>query len=180
MNFRFLLMTLLVLAFVPATHAQQLYKWVDDKGKISYHDRPPPQDSGYTVEVKSLGSTRAPTSTAAVEAAKNFPVTLYVAPKCGSCDTARAYLQKRGVPFSEKNVEGDRKLQDELIKMAGGLSVPTILIGSKVMRGYLESLLEDELKSAGYLQPVADENAEPQEQEQAQEQTQESPAGAEY
>lgn len=166
MIFRFLLMMLLVFAFVPTTHAQQLYKWIDEQGKISYHDQPPPPDSGYRVEVKSLGSTRGPTSDAAAEAAKKFPVTLYVAPKCGSCDTARVYLQKRGVPFTEKNVDGDRKLQDELIKMAGGLSVPTILIGSKVMRGYLESLLEDELNAAGYTKPGADEGAEPQEQEQ--------------
>jgi hypothetical protein len=44
-----------------------------------------------------------------------------------------------------------RQLQDELLKQTGGeLAVPTILVGKKVMRGYLESLLEGELDDAGY------------------------------
>jgi len=144
------LIVLLALAALPA-QADRLYKWVDKDGRVSYHDQPPPTDAGYRVEEKQLGSKRyAPISSAASEAADKAPVVLYSAKKCASCDLARTYLQKRGVPFSEKNVEGDRKLQDELIKQSGGLSVPTITVGSKVMRGYLESVLEGELTDAGY------------------------------
>lgn len=133
---------------VPLAHAQKLYKWVDKDGKVSYHDHPP-IEAGYRVEEKNLGTRRA-TANVADEIAQKTPVVLYTAPKCASCDTARAYLKGRGVPFTEKNVDGDRKLQDELIKQAGGLAVPTILVGPKVMRGYLESLLEGELDQAGY------------------------------
>src|SRR5581483_11709785 len=141
-----LTVAVLVLAAAPA-HAQKLYKWVDQDGRVSYHDQPP-SDSGYRVEEKSLRGERS--TEASPDVTGKAPVVLYSAPKCGPCDLARQYLQKRRVPFTEKNVEGDRKLQDELIKQTGGLSVPTLTIGDKVMRGYLESLLEGELDAAGY------------------------------
>jgi hypothetical protein len=47
-------------------------------------------------------------------------------------------------------VEGNRVLIEELKKKAGSLSVPTILVGEKVMQGLLESLLAGELDAAGY------------------------------
>jgi len=142
-----LTVAVLVLAAAPA-HAQKLYKWVDQDGRVSYHDQPP-SDSGYRVEEKALrGGERS--ADVNPDVAGKFPVVLYSATKCGSCDLARQHLQKRRVPFTEKNVEGDRKLQDELIKQAGGLSVPTLTVGNKVMRGYMESLLEGELDDAGY------------------------------
>jgi len=149
MSLRFwIVLTAFAIACAPAA-AQKLYKWVDQDGRVSYHDQPPPGGSGYRVEEKAMRVGEKSDSAGAAVAEK-FPVVLYSAPKCASCDTARQYLQKRRVPFTDKNVEGDRKLQEELIKQAGGLSVPTITVGTKVMRGYLESLLEGELDAAGY------------------------------
>lgn len=143
---------------LPTAHGQKLYKWIDPDGRVSYHDQPPPADSGVRVEEKAMRSDAA--SDANSDVAAKTPVVLYSARKCTSCDLVRGYLQKRGVPFTEKNVDGDRKLQDELIKQAGGLAVPTIMVGSKVMRGYLESLLEGELDQAGYpAAPAADQVA---------------------
>lgn len=130
--------------------ADKLYKWVDKSGRVSYHDHPAPPDSGYRVEEKKTISSPDTAKVANPDGAKRPPVVLYSAPKCSSCDLARGYLQKRKVPFVEKNVDGDRKLQEELIKQSGGLSVPTITVGEKTMRGYLESLLEGELDQAGY------------------------------
>lgn len=141
--------TAFALACTPAG-AQKLYKWVDKDGRVSYHDQPPPSESGYRVEEKAVRFGEKVVDDGSAGPAARSPVVLYSAPKCASCDTARAYLQKRRVPFTEKNVEGDRKLQEELIKQAGGLAVPTITVGAKIMRGYLESLLEGELDAAGY------------------------------
>ncbi len=139
------------LCALPAA-AQTLYKWVDPDGKVSYHDRPPPPGSAYKVEEKPLRVSPGATGTAAKgeEAVQRSPVVLYTVPKCSSCDAARAHLQRRRVPFTEKNVENDREAQEELQSKSGALSVPTILVGEKVMRGYLESLLDGELDAAGY------------------------------
>lgn len=149
------LLPVLMLVFAPwPASAAKLYKWVDKDGNVSYQDRPPP--AGATaVEEKAL-RTRAGED----QAAEKVAVVLYVTPKCSSCDLARAYLQKRKVPFTEKNVESERALQDELKTKSGGLAVPTILVGDKVMRGYLESLLEGELDQAGYPKAQADTDAE--------------------
>lgn len=164
MHLRALLLLLAALGAASAVHAQKLYKWVDKDGRVSYHDQPPPS-AEYRVEEKQLGARiRANVDNDAMAAAaEKNPVVLYSAPRCGTCDSARVYLQKRGIPFTEKNVEGDRKLQDELIQQAGGLAVPTITVGTKVMRGYLESLLEGELDQAGYVRPEETETPDTQE-----------------
>lgn len=176
MGIRLKLMVLasLVLIAVPPAQATKLYKWVDKDGNVSYEDVPP-SDSGYRVEEKDLGARSAASDRTKQEVVEKFPVVLYSAPECGSCDEARAYLKSRGIPFSEKNVEGDRKLQAELIKKTGGLVVPTIMVGDKVMKGYLESLLEGELNDAGYAsagnaqrpkQPAASESSQAPEQQE--------------
>ena len=145
-------------AFVAApVCAGTLYKWVDDRGNVSYQDRPPPAGVG-RVEEKTMhagGSRDSGSPEAAVAAAKS-PVTLYAVPKCSSCDMARTYLKKRGVPFTEINVsEKYPQAQQEMVKKVGELSVPTITVGSKVMQGYVESLVAGELDLAGYPKPEA-------------------------
>ena len=145
---------LLCLAFaVPLAHGVRLYKWVDKDGNVSYHDYPPTSNEGGRVESKdfkigAVGSTSSTGSSS--KASEDFPVVLYTAPQCTSCDLARAYLDKRKVPFTDLDVAKDTKLQKELLEKTGTLTVPTIMIGSKVMKGYMESLLSGELDAAGY------------------------------
>jgi glutaredoxin len=135
-----------LLAVVPA-QAAKLYKWVDKDGRVSYHDQPPPSED---VRVEEKDFRTGERSTGA-QAGKELPaVVLYAAPRCESCELARNYLKKRNVPFTEKNAESDVKVQQELKAKSGTLSVPTITVGEKVMRGYMESLLEGELDAAGF------------------------------
>ncbi len=130
---------------------KKLYKWVDREGNVSYHDYPPPDESKYKVEERLIKGEKAPAKKPVEENDKPLPpVVMYMIPKCLSCDMARNYFQRRKVPFTEKNVEGNRLLLEELRKKAGSLSVPTILVGDKVMQGFLESLLAGELDAAGY------------------------------
>lgn len=130
---------------------KKLYKWVDREGNVSYHDYPPPDESKYKVEERLIKGEKAPAKKPVEENDKPLPpVVMYMIPKCLSCDMARTYFQRRKVPFTEKNVEGNRLLIEELKKKSGTLSVPTILVGDKVMQGFLESLLAGELDAAGY------------------------------
>lgn len=137
-----------------APAGKKLYKWTDREGNVFYHDRPPPEGSNYKVEEKPIRYGEPPVKKKGdlnAKAAEKYPVILYAVSKCDTCDLARAYLQKRKIPFTEKNAETDLKVQEELKKKIGALSVPTILVGEKVMRGYLQSLLEGELSQAGYV-----------------------------
>ena len=156
------------LALLPTAYAVKLYKWVDEDGNVTYHDRPPPE-AGYSVERKDFklnGRTARPGSEAGRAADEN-PVVLYTAPKCTACDLARAYLDRRNVPFTDKNVSGDAEAIKELQDKSGALTVPTIMVGSKVMKGYMESLLEGELDAAGY--PKLEQPAQPTEETEEQE-----------
>lgn len=133
------------------TQATRLYKWVDKDGKVSYQDTPPPANAGKVEEQFIKGGDSA-SSDAVSEIATRHPVVIYTIPRCSSCDLARGYLQKRQIPFTEKNVaQGNLANQKELQDRFGELVVPTILVGAKVMKGgYSESLLEGELDAAGY------------------------------
>jgi len=144
----YLLLFLTLLAVQPA-HATRLYKWVDEYGNVTYKDTPPTDDS-IKYKEKNINGGNSTSGDAADEAAEKFPVVMYSTPSCTPCATARAYLQSRGVPFQDKNVEGNGQLQQELKKKAGEISVPTIFVGSKVMKGYVQSVLAGELDSAGY------------------------------
>lgn len=145
------LFIVLAAAGLSAAQAGSLYKWVDSEGRVSYHDQPPPEGSGYRVEEKNISTGKKATEDESLKKiVEKYPVTLYSVPVCGSCDLARAYLQKRKVPYSEHNLDNNPDLQQKLKKQIGSLSAPTIMIGEKVMKGYVESILEGELDSAGY------------------------------
>lgn len=149
-----LLLSMLVAA--PAA-AERLYKWVDPYGNVTYQDRPPPEGQGGRVEEKLLGDKNSGSDDPSISAvAAKFPVTLYVTTTCAPCDVARNYLKSRKVPFAEINVsEKNPEAQEAMRQKVGELSVPTITVGSKVMKGYLESLVEGELDQAGYPKKVA-------------------------
>jgi glutaredoxin len=145
----FLLIALLALPWGAAS-AQRTYKWIDESGNISYRDHPPPPGSGYRVEERRIDSRSRPTDDVPGESAQRAPVVLYSVPQCSPCDAARVHLQKRNVPFAEKNVQNDYKLQQELKQKAGGLTVPTITVGAKVLNTYTSGWLDSELDQAGY------------------------------
>ena len=146
-----LLVMALALSGFSAAPADTLYKWGDSQGRVSYHDQPPPEGAGYRVEQKVLGENKKPLEDETLaKIVEKYPVVLYSVPVCGSCDLARLYLEKRKIPFTDKNLENNPQLQQTLKKKIGSLSAPVIMIGEKVMKGYVESLLEGELDDAGY------------------------------
>jgi len=151
---RIVFLLAVLLAAIPA-QAAQLYRWVDDKGRVEWRDTPPPA-TAKNVERRTIGGSVIETSTLPYglqQAVRNFPVTLYVS-NCGSgCDSARAHLVRRGVPFTQKNpqddVDGYRKLTN------GGMEVPLLFVGTERLKGYEAGSWDSALDAAGYLrQPV--------------------------
>jgi len=139
-------LVVLGLVSTPAA-AEKLYKWVDQYGNVSYQQTPPPEGSG-RVEQKNF---RTKDSGAGGAVTGKAPVTLYSAPKCSQCDIARIHLRQRKVPFTEIDVsEKSPTAQQEMIKTVGELLIPTLTVGKKVMKGYMESLVDGELDAAGY------------------------------
>ena len=132
--------------------AQQLYKWVDKDGKITYSDQPPPKDAKSVEQKKMVDSAPGVDDIpygVKVAIEKN-PVTLY-ANFCGeACDGARALLNTRGVPFTDRNPEKDPKAMDALKTATGGTDVPVLLVGTRILRGFSEETWQEALTAGGY------------------------------
>jgi glutaredoxin len=146
-----MLVALALLVAAPA-QAERLYKWVDEQGRVTYLDHPPPEGQG-KVEEKDLkmrgGAGGGDPATA--DAAAKAPVTLYSTAGCDSCDAARKQLQKRKIPFKDVDVSASNpEAQVAMRKKVGELAVPTISVGSKILRGYVDSQLDGALDEAGY------------------------------
>lgn len=129
--------------------AAQLYRWVDEHGRVEYRDTPPPP-TAKKVEQRRIGTSTIETSTlpyAVQQAARNFPVTLWVS-DCGApCDRARAHLARRGVPYTEKDPQVD---VEAFRKLTGSDEVPVLFVGPNRITGYLESEWDAALDLAGY------------------------------
>lgn len=127
----------------------EIYRWVDENGKVEYRDTPPPS-SAKKVEQRRPGGAMVETSTlpfSVQQAVRNFPVTLWNA-SCGApCDQARAHLARRGVPFTEKDAQAD---VEAFKKLTGGIDVPVLYVGSNRVNGYFESEWDSALDIAGY------------------------------
>jgi glutaredoxin len=145
---------LTLLLGVSCAASAQLYRWTDENGRVHLTDTPPPP-SAKNVQTRSstVGDAAAPQAAgqpyALQLAARNYPVTLFTAPECEPCGDARRLLNERGVPFREVSVV-DGQQAEELKKVAGGLSVPTISVGSSVQKGFEEGSYHALLDTAGY------------------------------
>ncbi len=137
---------------VAAAAYAQLYRWIDQNGKVHYSDTPPPA-SARNVERKKLSGSVIDTSQMPYEeqmAARNFPITLYTSPSCKEgCDQARTLLNKRGLPFKEVSVF-DQETNDLLKKVSGGNQIPVLTVGQQVQKGFEAAGFNLLLDSAGY------------------------------
>ncbi|HEX2829996.1 MAG TPA: glutaredoxin family protein [Burkholderiales bacterium] len=143
------LAALVVLALTGVASAAQLYRWVDEKGRVEWRDTPPPADAR-NVEQRTVGGNTIQTSTlpySVQQAMKKHPVTLW-AFDCGEpCTAARNHLAKRGVPYTERNASRESAA---LKKLTGSLEVPVLTVGSHTLKGYLDTEWDAALDSAGY------------------------------
>jgi len=125
----------------------ELFRWVDDDGNVTYQDQPPPQ------EVTTASMVKLPFLGRSTKKQKP-PVTLYRTGDCAPCDYAAQFLKRKHVPVREVDVTSDLGNQAELKAKAGNLSVPTLVLKGKVIKGFTPSWLASELDAAGYTTPV--------------------------
>ena len=144
-----------LIALIAALPCQAQYKVVGPDGKITYTDRPPPASQGKAAPLSPRGGTGAAASDAALPAelrqvAARYPVTLYaVTGACELCGASRQLLRQRGIPYVEKQVTSPED-SDALERLSGGRDVPTLTIGSQVLRGLSPEAWNAYLDAAGY------------------------------
>jgi len=144
----------ILLLVTAAASAQQIYRWTDDKGRVHITDTPPPPSAK---DVQKKGAPSGPATPGEQQpsfdlalAMKEFPVVLYTSPLCKeACASARAALNKRGVPFREVQV-WDVATNEMLKNVSGSNQVPTLVVGSSVQQGYEQGAFDALLDSARY------------------------------
>lgn len=151
MNIRWYWIAAVILGIsASSSYGARVVECVDSQGDVSFRDHCPP---GMTAkdqrEYGRRGAAESENNDLQAIAEAN-PITLYAVPDCEVCDVARNFLEKRGLPYTEKNVEASAEVQDELKEKAGQLAIPVIVIGERVIRGYDRLALGDAITSAGY------------------------------
>ncbi len=142
---------LLLALLLSASANAELYRWVDNEGRVHYGDRPQPGSED--VEQLKLGKEPTPSENIPYEtqrAMQNFPVTLYAFPGCGSpCQQARDFLNRRGIPFTEKSLITQEDI-NAYRKESGDSQLPALTIGKTWLKGFLAEQWNKELDFAGY------------------------------
>lgn len=139
--------------------AADMYRWVDEKGRVVYSDQTPPANARNAQIIRKSG---AKTDVVAVEATQDAkpPVTLYHA-ACGApCDQAKALLDQRAIPYTIKDAT-DPAIAAEIKKLTGAQEVPVLTIGGNVHKGFERTLWSNLLDAAGHKPPPKAEAAQP-------------------
>jgi glutaredoxin len=135
-----LIACLCLLSLTSSLSHAQLYKWVDDEGKLHYGDSPPEnvELKKITGEITSIPAVRVEPSgldTGQSKAAAAKRVVLYSTSWCGYCRQAAQYFRQKKIPFTEYDIEKSTKGARDY-KRLKGRGVPVILIGKKRMDGF--------------------------------------------
>lgn len=139
-----------IILFSLVTPAQaQIYKWTDEAGAVHYSSQPheDAQSKDVTQRVRSTGNF---VEVKTIEGIASNTLTVLSTTWCTVCKKAKAYLNARGVSFTEldveKNDEGRRRYRE-----LKGTGVPIILVGNQRMNGFSETRMEAMLKKAGLI-----------------------------
>ena len=150
-----LTVTALILLLASAVDARTVVECVDADGNVSFRDRcPPGMTKKGEKQLRGVSSQPEP-STAHIAAAN--PITVYVVPQCDACDLVRNALDSRDIPYHLRDVQDNAAAQEELKGRSGGLTVPTTLVGDRVLTGYSRDAIDSALRQAGY--PLGDDAA---------------------
>lgn len=75
-------------------------------------------------------------------AAAGPEVVIYTAPWCGWCRKALAYLDQKGVPYENRDIEANPANKSELLQRSGRTSIPFLVIGGEAVRGFDQARIE--------------------------------------
>ena len=116
MTFKFHYYFVFMFFFAINSHAAEVYKWVDENGKLHYSDRPPPEQQAEKMNLKVKSYDQAEI----IGKLENYrrllartpnagEVIMYGASWCGYCRKAREYFTDKGISYREYDIETTSK-----------------------------------------------------------------------
>ena len=76
-------------------------------------------------------------------------IKVYSTPTCPWCKKVKEYLNSKNVEFTEVDVSKDHKAATEMVEKSGQMGVPQIEINGKIIIGFNQSAIDEELGKAG-------------------------------
>jgi glutaredoxin-like YruB-family protein len=74
-------------------------------------------------------------------------VILYTSPTCGYCHQAKAYLNQKGVKYTERDISVDTEAAGEMMRLTGQMGVPVIVVDDQPIIGFNRPALDQLLTS---------------------------------
>ncbi len=68
--------------------------------------------------------------------ARTPQVTVYSATWCAFCHAAKDYLDKKGVAYTDKDVDSDKAIAQESMDLSGQTGIPVLNINGTVIVGF--------------------------------------------
>ena len=159
---KILLTGLLFLMTFNSMAAVKIVECEDSEGNTFFSKTCPPGSTPINEKRISTGSGSGENKAVASSllTSQAISATMYMIPKCSPCDGVREFFRAKNIPLTEKNVEGNVPLQNELVELNGSLNVPITVIGEKKLAGYNRVELLSALKAAGWTEPTSPDSSE--------------------
>lgn len=133
----------LYIALLPLSESvgEEIYRWIDDEGKVHYGDRPPSDAATERVQVRV--NTYQDTHIQAMEKVF-FPearVVMFSASWCGVCRQAKNYFHSHNIAYRELDIETNSAGREGFAAL-NGTGVPIILVGNRRLNGFSPAAFE--------------------------------------
>ena len=128
---------LLCLILVTGGAVADIYRWTDSNGNVHFSDQAPDDQASETLELRinTYESVTYDSLTFELPTPAGKKVVMYSASWCGVCAKAKRYFEKKGIPYTEYDVENSRQGKQGFAQL-GGKGVPIILVGKRRMNGF--------------------------------------------
>ncbi|PCJ44326.1 MAG: glutaredoxin family protein [Moraxellaceae bacterium] len=129
-----------LLLLVPSLVGAEIYKWVDEDGRVQFGDSPREEDNAEKIIVDVISYKYVKVEDfeffeGEKRKKRSDKVVMYSTSWCGYCKKARRYFKEKGIDYVEYDIERD-KAANNRFKELGGTGVPVILVGKKKMSGF--------------------------------------------
>ena len=129
-----------------AIASAEIYRWLDENGRVQFSDQQPLSQQAETLDLPELTTYKGVTVSkleddieAPVEEKKKTSrrkrVIIYSAEWCGVCSKAKNYFKKKKIPFKERDIDKSKKARKAFDKL-NATGIPVILIGKTRMNGF--------------------------------------------
>lgn len=145
--YRFL--SLIILIIFSTIVSAEVYKWVDNTGRIHFSDQPPLHENSENIVIDEVATYAATpsvkrdaemyvediNSSKKVKKHRRKKVVMYSAAWCGVCTTARNYFNKNKIPYNEYDIDKTKKGKSDYKKL-NAKGIPVIFVGKKRLNGF--------------------------------------------